>query len=355
LDTFIVIGELLMLRGSLAGRWDWWAVSLMLSGSTGSIALNITGVGADAGPLDYTVAAVPPVAALLAFGALMRQLHEAIKAYMAPVITPGARTVPDAGPVVFDGNDHPELYASLAPGYVDPFDDDEGMTGMPVNATPPRPHEAPEPGPDAMRYRPGDEDGMDADVDALRRPARGFSADLMTGDETVAAAIRDLPDARLEFDARDLEIHRPRPDTDVPDILDWSMSRLIVPAADVPDMWSAPVGTPEPGTNGQPPAPWAPVYGPVRGYRDTDTRDTGTGRDTAGQTPPRGVPADTPPLSRDTRTQRTRTRRTTGITAAVRNLIADTPDISDDEIKAALSDHNPDSVRKSINRVRSGS
>jgi hypothetical protein len=76
LDLFIVAGELLMLRGSLAGRVDWWAVGLTAVGSLGSIGLNVSGVGAHADPLEYVVAAVPPVAALLAFGAVMRQVHE---------------------------------------------------------------------------------------------------------------------------------------------------------------------------------------------------------------------------------------------------------------------------------------
>ncbi|WP_051856117.1 DUF2637 domain-containing protein [Streptomyces sp. NRRL S-1868] len=82
-DLFIVIGEVLMLRSQLRGQGvDWWAVSLMASGSLGSIALNVAGVGAEAdgdpGSMEYVVAAVPPVAALLAFGALMRQLHAAL-------------------------------------------------------------------------------------------------------------------------------------------------------------------------------------------------------------------------------------------------------------------------------------
>lgn len=76
IDLFIAIGELLTLRASLAHRVDWWAVGLTVIGSGGSIALNVAGVGAGASTLDYVVAAVPPVAALLAFGALMRQVHD---------------------------------------------------------------------------------------------------------------------------------------------------------------------------------------------------------------------------------------------------------------------------------------
>ncbi|WP_407646137.1 DUF2637 domain-containing protein [Actinacidiphila oryziradicis] len=74
-DLFIAIGELLVLRASLAARTDAFAVALTAVGSIGSIALNVAAAGAEAGVLDYVVAAVPPVAALLAFGALMRQIH----------------------------------------------------------------------------------------------------------------------------------------------------------------------------------------------------------------------------------------------------------------------------------------
>jgi hypothetical protein len=84
-DLFIVSGELLILRASLRHLVDWWAVSLAASGSLGSIALNVFGVGTGAAPLEYVVAAVPPVAALLAFGALMRQVHEHLASRAEPV------------------------------------------------------------------------------------------------------------------------------------------------------------------------------------------------------------------------------------------------------------------------------
>lgn len=77
-DAFIIVGELLVLRASLQNRIDGWAIALAAFGSVGSIALNICGVGVRASALDYTVAAVPPTAALVAFGALMRQVHEAL-------------------------------------------------------------------------------------------------------------------------------------------------------------------------------------------------------------------------------------------------------------------------------------
>ncbi|MCX4737673.1 DUF2637 domain-containing protein [Streptomyces antibioticus] len=83
LDAFIVAGELLMLRAGLRRVTDWWAITLTAIGSVGSIALNVAGVSgtgnASAVPLlDYVVAAVPPTAALLAFGVLMRQIHQLV-------------------------------------------------------------------------------------------------------------------------------------------------------------------------------------------------------------------------------------------------------------------------------------
>ncbi|MFE7812574.1 DUF2637 domain-containing protein [Streptomyces sp. NPDC057433] len=83
LDAFIVAGELLMLRAGLRRVTDWWAITLTATGSVGSIALNVAGVSgtgnASAVPLlDYVVAAVPPTAALLAFGVLMRQIHQLV-------------------------------------------------------------------------------------------------------------------------------------------------------------------------------------------------------------------------------------------------------------------------------------
>ncbi|MFD3661215.1 DUF2637 domain-containing protein [Streptomyces sp. NPDC058659] len=81
LDAFIVAGELLMLRAGLRRRPDGLAIAITATGSLGSIALNVAGVTgtrdpADVPLLDYIVAAVPPTAALLAFGVLMRQIHQ---------------------------------------------------------------------------------------------------------------------------------------------------------------------------------------------------------------------------------------------------------------------------------------
>lgn len=88
LDLFIVAGELLMLRAALASRVDWWAIGLTVVGSGGSIVLNVAGVGSHAELLDYVVAAVPPTAALLAFGALMRQIHQALAEHTQSTLPP---------------------------------------------------------------------------------------------------------------------------------------------------------------------------------------------------------------------------------------------------------------------------
>jgi hypothetical protein len=82
-DLFIVAGELLILRASLRGQVDPWAITLAATGSLGSIALNVAGVGTGASPMEYVVAAVPPSAALIAFGALMRQVHERLATRLA--------------------------------------------------------------------------------------------------------------------------------------------------------------------------------------------------------------------------------------------------------------------------------
>ncbi|MFE5868653.1 DUF2637 domain-containing protein [Streptomyces roseifaciens] len=83
LDAFIVAGELLMLRAGLRRVTDRWAIGLTAAGAVGSIALNVAGVNSSnnsgAVPLlDYVVAAVPPTAALLAFGVLMQQIHQLV-------------------------------------------------------------------------------------------------------------------------------------------------------------------------------------------------------------------------------------------------------------------------------------
>ncbi|MEU6896819.1 DUF2637 domain-containing protein [Streptomyces virginiae] len=119
LDAFIVAGELLMLRAGLRRVTDWWAIALTTTGSLGSIALNVAGVSGTRGAttvplLDYVVAAVPPAAALLAFGVLMRQIHEHVASPATPRSTDD-RNRPTAVPVLlpeaegsaFDGRPEP--------------------------------------------------------------------------------------------------------------------------------------------------------------------------------------------------------------------------------------------------------
>lgn len=94
-DLFIIIGESLMLRAALKGQRDWWAIGLTVFGSATSIGFNIFGVGANAQPMEYAVAAVPPTAALVAFAAVMRQLHTYFAARVAPAVATPAAPAPE--------------------------------------------------------------------------------------------------------------------------------------------------------------------------------------------------------------------------------------------------------------------
>ncbi|MFJ8507724.1 DUF2637 domain-containing protein [Streptomyces avermitilis] len=115
-DAFIAIGEVLILRASLMHRVDWWAIALTSVGSVGSIALNVAGVGVSHDPLDYVTAAVPPVAALLAFGVLMRQVHEFLVSRQQVVTAP---PMPVSAPVPavqeFLESDEPEPVEETVP------------------------------------------------------------------------------------------------------------------------------------------------------------------------------------------------------------------------------------------------
>lgn len=240
LDTFIVIGEALILRASLIRTVDVWAWGLTAIGSIGSIILNITGVGTGGDPLDYTVAAVPPVAALLAFGMLMRQLHAMITKYLdegaeakperrrrifrkrEPKITPGTETVPP-GVLVFDDTylmETPEpvtgAHRAAAQRLIaDAFDiPAEFVSGQsrPVwdEATAAAwddfgPELSPEPGADAMRHVPEDSDteGHEDETTGYRgapvpatEPVAPVPApvprDTETGPETATQAVPDM-------------------------------------------------------------------------------------------------------------------------------------------------------------------
>ena len=78
IDLFIVIGELLCLRAAILRQVDAWAIGLLAFGGGSSIALNVVAVGSDRPPLDYIVAAVPSIAALLGFGVIMQAVHRAV-------------------------------------------------------------------------------------------------------------------------------------------------------------------------------------------------------------------------------------------------------------------------------------
>ncbi|WP_435130349.1 DUF2637 domain-containing protein [Actinacidiphila sp. bgisy144] len=116
LDLFIVAGEVLMFLAALRGRIDAWAIGLTVAGSLGSIGLNVAGVGAGQPALHYVVAAVPPFAALLAFGALMRQVHRLIPD-TAPATPPAPAAVPEppAEPVTVERADTPPAPNAPAP------------------------------------------------------------------------------------------------------------------------------------------------------------------------------------------------------------------------------------------------
>ncbi|MEY9837079.1 DUF2637 domain-containing protein [Streptacidiphilus sp. EB103A] len=157
-DGFIIVGEILVLRASLAHRVDPVAIALTAVGSLGSIVLNVVGTGAHLPRLDYVVSAIPPSAALLAFGALMRQLH----AYL---------TAPDAVP------------ALPGPGYTAPLTNWQPWQGLyPLQpAAGPRhartgANGAAVPAPVPGAYPPADQGGLPTAIDLLAgnlRPANG--------------------------------------------------------------------------------------------------------------------------------------------------------------------------------------
>jgi hypothetical protein len=78
IDLFIVIGELLCLHAAIRRERNPWAIALLVFGGVSSIALNVVAVGAHRHPLNYIVAAVPSVAALLGFGVIMQTVHRAV-------------------------------------------------------------------------------------------------------------------------------------------------------------------------------------------------------------------------------------------------------------------------------------
>jgi hypothetical protein len=141
LDLFIVGGELLMLRAGLQGRTDWWAIGSTAAGSIGSIVLNVAGVAGTRDPatvplLDYVTAAVPPAAALLAFGLLMRQVHGLV-ADPAPVAAEPVAIERDTDPALVVEQVSPTPRPELAPAPAKSLVICEGQLEIP--AVPPRP------------------------------------------------------------------------------------------------------------------------------------------------------------------------------------------------------------------------
>lgn len=184
LDAFIVAGELLMLRAGLQGRTDWWAITATAAGSVGSIALNVAGVAGDRDAsdvplLDYVTAAVPPTAALLAFGLLMRQVHVLVaapetSASPAPVALHVERdTAPvpgDTAPAETVATVSPTPALPAAPATVDPLVICGGH--LPIPAVPPRPRLGTEQARQAIHQAWND--GLSI-REAARRATRGHS------------------------------------------------------------------------------------------------------------------------------------------------------------------------------------
>jgi hypothetical protein len=100
LDLFIIAGELLTFVSGLRGQSNKWGIGLTIVGSAGSIGLNVAGVGEKAPVLDYIVAAVPPSAALIAFGALMHQVLISVRKRQAAMSPATVGLSRDNGPAV---------------------------------------------------------------------------------------------------------------------------------------------------------------------------------------------------------------------------------------------------------------
>ncbi|MCX5193180.1 DUF2637 domain-containing protein [Streptomyces sp. NBC_00249] len=197
LDMFIVAGELLMLRAGLRRVTDWWAIGLTAAGSAGSIALNVAGVSGTTGSpvpvLDYVVAAVPPTGAMLAFGVLMRQIHQRIARPLrngATETRTGAATGPDQ-PSPKPGPDPSRTTAP--PDTTEPRtgpnpDHDETRTDTP--AGPDRP--SPKPGPRRTRTGPVRPRTVRAKVHAGRSERRTGPRRL-SEEEVVELVLPDVP------------------------------------------------------------------------------------------------------------------------------------------------------------------
>lgn len=171
-DLFIVVGEVLMLRASLRGRgMDWWAVALAASGSLGSIALNVAGVGEHAAAMEYVVAAVPPVAALLAFGALMRQLHAALAVHTETAVDDSTADADDSPQS--ESPEAPDVVAAESPSEAGESPRPPADESQRDSSSPTRRESKPKSRPRNSKRRAGGATnvaaigGIDAEIDAL--------------------------------------------------------------------------------------------------------------------------------------------------------------------------------------------
>jgi hypothetical protein len=91
-DLFIVIGDVLTVAALLAGKSPARGLIVTSFGSLASIGINVAGVGAHRPAMEYVIAAVPPVAAQVAFAVIMWQLHDILlpAAHPGPVNTPAS-------------------------------------------------------------------------------------------------------------------------------------------------------------------------------------------------------------------------------------------------------------------------
>jgi hypothetical protein len=96
-DLFILAGELGITVSAIRGQRDWLAWCYLLAGFGPSVAFNVLHVATITPAWGrYAVAAVPPVAAMLALAALMRQVFRlAAEAHLAA----GSGSVPGDRPV----------------------------------------------------------------------------------------------------------------------------------------------------------------------------------------------------------------------------------------------------------------
>lgn len=239
--------------------------------------------------LTIVVSCIPA----LVFGHLLHMA--AAPVVVAPVIIPGARTVPP-GVVIFDGEEDEEDQVEYSP--------------------------------DAFSYSARDENGLDADLESLGVP---LSPEVIAERRRLLGVPSDVPDP---FDREPVPWNGDNVIADSPteQALRGYLDRMTVrdPA---PDMWTKPPVDPE------------SVPESVPGDMATASAN--------GRPTPLSVPSGVRPVvpSR-TAPDNPGRRRTTGVTARVRKMIEDNPAITDEDIRDACPGDLPNSVGKSIKRVR---